>query len=77
MHPSCFGETAETIRGYEESGRSYYCYFCRPDKDCCKLQPHLVVDQAKVAHLFTDLKSRNEEPAKRQKVDDNPELTSI
>ncbi len=36
VHPSCFGETEATIKGYLEKDMNYYCYFCRPDKDCCE-----------------------------------------
>lgn len=40
VHPSCFGETIEAIRAYEETGKPYVCMFCRPDTDCCKF-PHI------------------------------------
>lgn len=36
VHPSCFGETSDSIRNYEEKNESYFCLFCRPDKECCK-----------------------------------------
>ena len=31
VHPSCFGETEETILHFEKNGIPYYCSFCRRD----------------------------------------------
>ena len=65
VHPICFGETAEAIRYYEESGTPYVCMFCRPDTDCCKalISTHnlFVVDQSKKPNLLEELKAKNPE----------------
>lgn len=57
VHPSCFGESEEKIRMYEQNNLSYYCDFCREDPEVC--------DKIKEPHLQA-LRNRNREAFKQQ-----------